>query len=497
MREIEINLGDLLVEILLRWRMIIVWMMVGGVLLGGLSFVSSYREAEAQKAQKSALEQQLQEMKVQLEATQQEESNAELVGKEYLRGQLTEQQENNVDRVINYEQYSANLQAYVQSSVLMQLDARKVPKTTMTFWVNAENEEKSVSIEKAYEDKISTGFVQWLVERKAGETDASVLSELITLSRSSNGILTGSDSFRVSVVHLTEEKCDELAEQLIDYIEEQQEALQALMGTHTIEVVDRSYVCTTDINLLKTQQAYKRDIIDYISSASELKTKFTTEQWQYYKCMAPGESEQIKETSALLEEITVTTPSVSSKYIILGMILLPFAYIFYVLLGYILNKRIRVSDNVKEIYDIPQLAVIPNEMSVKKTFALVDHWILKLRNRNKRTFSEEEAIGLAAVAVKIQAKKEGVNEVYCIGCNLNEKSYKIAEKIQYLLKEDNISLKVLNNVLYNQESLDRLQEARAVFLLERAGETLYDEMAQELELLQRQDIRALGAVVVE
>ena len=66
---------DLLIEILLRWRMMIVWMMVVGVLLtGGLSVVSSYREAEAQKAQKSALEQQLQQMKVQL------------VDKEYLRG---------------------------------------------------------------------------------------------------------------------------------------------------------------------------------------------------------------------------------------------------------------------------------------------------------------------------------------------------------------------------------------------------------------------------
>ena len=56
---------------------------------------------------------------------------------------------------------------------------------------------------------------------------------------------------------------------------------------------------------------------------------------------------------------------------------------------------------------------------------------------------------------------------------------------------------VLNNVLYNQETMAQLEHAKGAFLLEQVGETLYTEIAQEIELLQRQGITVLGIVVVE
>ena len=49
MVERELRIGDLVVDILLSWRSIIAWMMVGAVLLGGFSYWNSMRAAEAQK----------------------------------------------------------------------------------------------------------------------------------------------------------------------------------------------------------------------------------------------------------------------------------------------------------------------------------------------------------------------------------------------------------------------------------------------------------------
>lgn len=52
-------------------------------------------------------------------------------------------------------------------------------------------------------------------------------------------------------------------------------------------------------------------------------------------------------------------------------------------------------------------------------------------------------------------------------------------------------------MLYDCESTELLNGMKGTFLLECAGTTLYDEIWQEVDLLQRQEIDCLGIVVVE
>ena len=59
MKEREISLVDLLVEILLRWRVIVVFMLIGGILLGGFGFVRSVRSSRAQSAKAEELKSEL------------------------------------------------------------------------------------------------------------------------------------------------------------------------------------------------------------------------------------------------------------------------------------------------------------------------------------------------------------------------------------------------------------------------------------------------------
>lgn len=99
--------------------------------------------------------------------------------------------------------------------------------------------------------------------------------------------------------------------------------------------------------------------------------------------------------------------------------------------------------------------------------------------------------------MKMAAKKEGLKEICCIGCNLKMNAAKAADTIQGVLKDADISMKVLNNALYDQEAMEQLLAAKGVFLMERAGETLYDEVSRELELLRRQEIKVLGIILAE
>lgn len=488
----EIDLVDLLVEILLRWRVLLIWMLAGGILVGGYSFVKSYRQAEEQRAQEMVLEQQLQETKEHLETYQQEEYSEELIIRNYLRECLTERQKENVDRVLDNEEYCSMLQTYMKNSILMQIDGYKVPKVMLTFWVNAANAERSASVARIYEDRVLNGFMQWLALKENVGTEIDASSELITVDRSSQGISAISDSFCVSIVHLTDEKCVDLADKLIEYVNEQQAELQDLLGSHTIEVVNYYYTCATDIDLLKERKEIKDKVNKYILESMALKEAFSDAEMQYYHSVTDSDKEGM-----LTEYESVITPKISSRYVILGMLLFVLVYSLYVAIGYILNSKLRTTDDIKALYGITQLSYVIVEDSDKRFLSFIDHQILRLRNRNKRIFSEEDAIRFAAATLMSQAKKEELDEVFCIVGNLNEKTQKVVEKIQCVLMENGISMKILNSILYNQESIELLEKAKAVFLVEKIGETLYNEISDEIELVQRQAIKVLGAVVVE
>lgn len=483
MKEREISLIDLMVEILLRWRMIIVWMLVGGLALGGFSY---FRSKEAAAQQKEAVE-------------NQEDGQALLA---QLEETLTSAQKNNVITALNYEE----LQDYYNSSFVMRLDAEEAVKTKLIFWVKADSLEQSQNIRSLYESSMGNGLMQWLQEKNPDQTEVG-FGELITVTNKETD--KEISFFEVEIEHFTETECAELADLVVEYVDLLHSHFSAELEPHDVILADRSCYSITEAMLLERQRAVISTIMSYRASADALIKEFSADEQTYYKLLSQeammedsaeegstGENkEDLAQTSG--EKELVSAPSVSVKYIILGMIVFAFVYIFYLFIKYIFNNKLHVSDDLGEIYGISQLGRIPQKTSYKKLFGFVDKWILKLRDRNKRSFSEEEAVGLAAVAVKMAVKKEAIREVFCIGCNVKERSQKIAEQLQDILKKEDIAMKTLSNVLYDQEALGQLSDAKCVFLLETVNSTFYDEIERELELLSRQEIRILGGIVVE
>ena len=198
--------------------------------------------------------------------------------------------------------------------------------------------------------------------------------------------------------------------------------------------------------------------------------------------------------SIVARGITVT-PGISLKYIILGMVLGAFVLVFWFFMLYILNGKLRAGDNLQEIYGISQLGNVSGGKEEKKWFDFVDKWIIALRDYNKRKFTPEEALELAAIAVKMAAGKEGLDVVYVAGCDLKGEALKVCSALQTRLAKENIRVGILNNILYDAQAMRDLEHAKGVVLVETANATLYSEIAQELELLKRQEICVLGGII--
>lgn len=161
---------------------------------------------------------------------------------------------------------------------------------------------------------------------------------------------------------------------------------------------------------------------------------------------------------------------------------------------YIFNTKIRVSDELQNLYHIPQIGVVVKDS--KKKFIL-DKWVDDLRHYGKRKFDAEQSMELAFAAVKIAAMKSKLSNVCLMGCNLSAGAGNVCESLKAALEKEGIQVTVLDNVLYNAESMEKIDAVTGVVLVEKAGSTLYNEIANELALLKRQDIAVLGGIIVE
>lgn len=133
MKEREISLVDLLFEVLLRWRGIILLMLVGGICIGGIGYVRSVEKAEAERTEAERLEAQRVEA---LKWQQEQDEEWSLLKDEgaFLQQQLTATQITNVKSAIMYEGFYEDELRINEHSVIMKFDPYMVPKAETIFF---------------------------------------------------------------------------------------------------------------------------------------------------------------------------------------------------------------------------------------------------------------------------------------------------------------------------------------------------------------------------
>ncbi len=505
MKEQEINLWDFMAEVLTYWRVAVFVALFGGILLAGFSYVQSVRVAKAQQEQQREAE---------LAKQNSAEGDKEQVvdtGSNWLQAQLTEAQIDNVNCALTYEELYKKKQNYWENSILMQMDSAHVQQAELTFWVQADNLEYAYNIEKMYEDLLEDSAFYNYVEGECGiEAD---VSELITLEKSSYSLKEGSDTVRVKIWHSDKDTCERMAETVVSYVSKKQSELTQTVYAHRIELINQSLGEITSAEVMRAQQECMLDIVNLRRNYVTFKAAFSAEESAYFNYLVKGsvggnpngEKSNQKDTSKEPENngtetgeaIIITSPHVSLKYTLAGIVLFVFGYVFVIFLKYILNNKIRAIDNYQDIYGISQLGLITDSNDKKRFMGFVDKWILKLRFRGQRRFSPQEAENLAIVAVKIAAKRQNVQKICLVGCNLSKRVEAFGNQLKTNLKQEAVEVEILNNVLYDAGAMERLCNAQAVVLVETAQSTLYEEILRELQLFEQQDIAILGGVIVE
>lgn len=500
MKPREINLIDLFVEILLQWRKIIVFMLVGAILFAGLGYARSQRTYQEQKAEAERLE------KLQIEGDETEETYP---GKQWLEEQLTEAEIADVKSVITVEEFCEARQSYWNQCVMTKVNALAVPTAELTFHISADTNEDAYDIQGAYEDLLTSGnFYEYLAKGQENLSAAQV-KEIVALERSSYGMLRGTDLVSLYMINVDQRSCEKLAEGVMQYVQDNYQNMEEILGEHKIEVITNSYTTVFRTDILGIQKGAIDEIASLDNSASEAKNAFSDLQWRYYNYLVGGvaqgmpesrESEISTETEGknieLSEVNRIEKPKVSVKYILLGILLAAFMYICYYSLKYILCAKLRSVDDLQDIYGLPELGHISLTAGKKKVLEVVDRKILAIRNYGHRQFTTEEAIELTIAAIKIVAEKKEIQNLAMIGCGIKEEKQEVCNKIVDRLGREGIKVSLLNNILYDAVSMEKLSGIQGAVLVGIAGETFYNELLDEKNLLARQEIEQLGAILI-
>ena len=491
MKEREIDLLDMIADILSHWRGLLIALVLGAILMGAFSYTRSYRDVQNMQSQK-VNDAVMDEMAI-------DERLAQL-GENMDESQLAA-----VLTTVDDERELELRNEYVQDSIYMQLDPLHVAQEELVYNIQGRNENGVPGLGTIYKDIISgVGLYDWVEQQTGIET--AYVRELISTSvdfslKFSNGdtvSIGGCDSLKITISGTDAETCGKITEAVKTYIEQQQEKLSFKLGSHELILLSESAGTVVSTDVMKQQVDYRNTICNLETTIAAAKAGFSEDQKQYYALLMNEngleditDAEQDNEAA---DKTVAASPAVSKKYVVLGAVLFAFGYAAILCMGYIFNSRIRVNDELQDLYGIPQIGLVVKD-SKKKLF--LDKWINNLRHYGKREFTAEQSMELAFAALKIAAVKNGLKSVCLVGCNLAAGADKVCEGLKAALEKEGITVTILNNVLYDAEAMEKLGTAKGAVLVEKAGSTLYNEITVELELLRRQEIVVLGGITVE
>ena len=232
-KEIDIEIADILWELLRRWRVILIFAVVGAVLRGGKRYISDYKTANTPK--ETVVEQTIEKANVELNKTEMETVIAAIA----LNSQIDA------------------TSAYLNESELMAINPYQENAAFMQYVVVGENSENVVA---AYKDYVRSGN----------------LGELVSIVEADNA--QKSDTFIVKVAALDAANCTTYAESAKSALNILCEQLLGQGQAHELILVQENQNVIVDLELAELQETKALALKENMSTLASMKSNMSSDQ---------------------------------------------------------------------------------------------------------------------------------------------------------------------------------------------------------------------------
>lgn len=498
--EMTIDIMDLLRRCLLRWKFIVVWMLIGAIALDGVGCLKSIKDAKAVEAQLAVDE-------------EENESEKQEMLSEYMQ-KLTEREVSEVQNAVlsytAYQQEYADGLKYYQESMKMKLDPSCVPTMRLQYIVDNHYEVTypviakkdttqdiiSILAEKVRSEEVSNAVADALNH----EVSAAYVQELLTTSAddSNQTSNSGNDAFIINMVAENREDCQKIAEIVKSTIDQCLDSVRAVCGDFDIKLASEQFYETSDRDLMSAQQSATTSLNSLRSAINNLPYMMTDDQKTYYYALLDNEKmidtgsedETITEDDSELDVPVLTVPEVkyiSLKYILVGLVAGAVCACGWIALRYLLSGKLRTADDLPEGFEINTLGNVTLEKVKFPGFMKKSYY----------TMTKEEQLSVIISEIQVTAEKENIHRLFITSSVMNDALKEIGKAISSGLDNEHLVCSVGETALYDPEEIRSLSNADGVIFVEQIGVSKFEEIAKEKAVAGRAHTQILGCVVVE
>lgn len=465
---INLELKDLGMRILKKWKWMFLCLFIGGALFGLLGAAKNYHDYHnaIQMKQESEKTIDLKELQKSLELTDWEVSEIELAAESY---------------TILREEYEDTLN-YISNSPVMQLDANNCSYMTIQYGVTVEDavypvitlQDDRAAILGAYALELTKGenkesFASILMP----DVDPSYVNELVSVSCDTNKYVLA-----ITLYGGTRDACEEVAQLLDAVVTRATESVKEVYGEFEIFRVGANYYeNVANATLLSTQQSWYNTVYSLRNSMYSVTNTLGTSQKEYYYALLAANTE------AAAGEMVGDQPQegdpagyslINTKMIVVGAVLGLFAACAWICLRYFLSKKLRLAADIKYTFGL----LLIGEHGINDTEHLT------------------ERVNIWSSILQMNCEKNGYRTLFLMGAVSDEAEMAIARQLAAVMKEKGIELGFGPSATSNAESAEQMAQVDAVVLLERIDVSTYAGIRAECDICRQSNLPILGAIVV-
>lgn len=477
--EKEINLMELMVYCLKKWRWILISMLIVGVLAGG------YKYWSISKSNQAALANQKEQQE---EAEKEDNIGEENIGLEDFTERYELVIQENLENLENQEEY-------MKDSVIMELDANHLPTGVLTLYLEIDETEVGTNaldtlITAYYSYAIDGRLAQEMaeVDVDVSEADLQYLLSFSNRQSSASGAIVAQlesvwptqNVIEFRVVARDKATCEKYLEAMQEAILAYGRELQRTLVSHEVQVLASTYSERINTSILDYQKqilaSYTATFKNLQALQTELKTYVETQE----------EAEKEKEEEA----VTLASPvSGAVKFAVVGVVLGVCLAGFAAILVYITSGKLQSVECFEEEFGMKLLGRVSKASGKKNA---IDRLVYRLEEGAYAELPYEEQIKI--VAANVKAASKGLQKIMLAGTM----SEKVAEEFCVRLKAEiaEVEFSEYKQLVFCAAALEDLGAYDAVLFLEKKEVSVAKLIRREKELAETRNVKVIGAVAV-
>lgn len=490
-----IDFREVLYCILLKRRILLIWMLVFAFLANGFACLKSYRE----------MTQPIQSVET-TDYTQYENELSEVE---------IEEVKNAVDDYISYEQKYMNYKEYMENSIKMQLNANNVSTQSIIYKIDGNSD--SVSIADTFVEVLpNEKMCQEVMNQLNLNLQSSYIRELISVKNSHMYAITlGGQQFAnvlendtlndspvlvvIEIISENENNTKTMGEVVENNIDSITKELQGQFGMFNIQKIGDSYCEEANKELLQSQQTTLSEMNSMNALMKNVESSLTETQQPYFLALLEDNVEELKNDSQdNINQVSVTTINyINLKYIIVGASAGLFLFALYILCKVILDRHLNSFCYIEQDLKSTLIGVLYKNRSNKKIKDKINKKLDLIFKRGNKGYTQEQQIEMICADLVFLIKKKGINSLYITGSQITEEVSQLFSIIDKHLKNYDVNFTIEKNFLCNVESLEKFAEADGGVFIEQMNKSLNEDILKEVDYCKKYSIDNLGFIIVE